>query len=296
MYICPKCKRPHSEDEFHESRFCSNCGKFLSSSNKRFSPEPIISEDVKKSIAEFVVGWYKNYIKENPELEMTFLDKIDGSNSNGRIEILLLGRLFSTYRLKEENALEIWRKVRTWFMEERYSYREVFEKMNTAGLMKFTNKLREIGFPEDPEKFVNQIKLTIRRLESPDGEVEFKRKDTWRETVKSLAGSLRGTGIKQKAFWIFRVLKQTGEWEDIPGKYCCVSDKHVKFFLKKLSFVLDPEGDLFYNSRIMWNYFNEPFEERFYDLPVFRFARIHKCARCKLESCDLGNLMKCAKN
>jgi hypothetical protein len=296
MYICPKCKRPHSEDEFRESRFCINCGKFLFSSNKRVSPESITPGDNKKNIAEFVVKWYKNYIKENPEQEITFLSEIDASTSDGKIEIILLGRLFSQYRLKEEDALEIWRKVKTWFLEENYSYREIFEKKNAPGLLKLENKLLRIGFPGDPKKFVNQIKLAIRRLESPNGEIELKKKDRWKEAVESLAGSLRGTGIKQKAFWIFRVLKQIGEWEDIPGEYCCVSDKHVKSFLKKLSFVKRPDEDLFYNSRVIWNYFNEPFEERYYDLPVFRFARVHKCAQCKIASCNLDNLMKCAKN
>jgi len=35
VYICPKCGRPHSADEFRESRFCRHCGKFLTSSHKR---------------------------------------------------------------------------------------------------------------------------------------------------------------------------------------------------------------------------------------------------------------------
>ena len=30
IYVCRKCKRPHSSEEFNESRFCRNCGKFLS--------------------------------------------------------------------------------------------------------------------------------------------------------------------------------------------------------------------------------------------------------------------------
>jgi len=28
--ICFKCSRSHTVDEYHESRFCRNCGKFLS--------------------------------------------------------------------------------------------------------------------------------------------------------------------------------------------------------------------------------------------------------------------------
>ena len=29
VYVCRKCGRPHSSEEFNESRFCRNCGKFL---------------------------------------------------------------------------------------------------------------------------------------------------------------------------------------------------------------------------------------------------------------------------
>ena len=35
VYVCPKCGRPHSAEEFKESRFCLSCGKFLTRSNKR---------------------------------------------------------------------------------------------------------------------------------------------------------------------------------------------------------------------------------------------------------------------
>lgn len=35
VYICPKCGRPHSTEEFRQSRFCRNCGKFLTSSDKQ---------------------------------------------------------------------------------------------------------------------------------------------------------------------------------------------------------------------------------------------------------------------
>lgn len=37
-YICRKCGRPHSYDEFEESRFCRHCGKFLALTDRR-SPE-----------------------------------------------------------------------------------------------------------------------------------------------------------------------------------------------------------------------------------------------------------------
>lgn len=35
IYVCPNCGRPHSPEEFDESRFCHHCGKFLTSSDRR---------------------------------------------------------------------------------------------------------------------------------------------------------------------------------------------------------------------------------------------------------------------
>ena len=70
---------------------------------------------------------------------------------------------------------------------------------------------------------------------------------------------------------------------------------HVKAFLKKNGFVSDPEEDLFLNSRILWEYFNEPFEEKLYDLPVFRFARNHGCKKCGVIECNLRLVENCAR-
>jgi len=39
VYVCPECGRPHTSEEFGESRFCSHCGKFLSSRDKRVVEE-----------------------------------------------------------------------------------------------------------------------------------------------------------------------------------------------------------------------------------------------------------------
>ena len=33
VFICRKCGRPHFSEEYDESRFCRNCGKFLSPQN-----------------------------------------------------------------------------------------------------------------------------------------------------------------------------------------------------------------------------------------------------------------------
>ena len=34
LYFCPKCRRPHTTAEYRDSRFCRECGKFLTSRNR----------------------------------------------------------------------------------------------------------------------------------------------------------------------------------------------------------------------------------------------------------------------
>lgn len=253
------------------------------------------SSDDKRKIAELVVNWYKDYVKENQEIEEIYLDEINVSNSDGRIELILLARLFSQYMLREEKAIEIWKQLRKWFPMEGLGYREIFERKNKLGVEKFQHKLSELGFPGNALELVLNLELAINRLEAPTGEIEFQKKESWKKTVESVVDSLRGTGIRQKAFLLFRVLKQTGEWRDIPGEYCCVSDVHVKAFLKKNGFVSDPEEDLFLNSRILWEYFNDPFDEKSYDLPVFRFARNHGCKKCRVNECNTKLVENCTR-
>ena len=166
--------------------------------------------DAKKKIAELVVNWYREYIRKNQEVEEIFLDEIDVSSSDGRIELIFLARLFSQYMLREEKAIEIWNELRKWFPEEGFGYREIFERRNKLGVERFQHKLSELGFPGNALELVLDLELAIGRLETPSGEIEFQKKENWKKTVESVADSLRGTGIRQKAFWLFRVLKQTG--------------------------------------------------------------------------------------
>ena len=249
--------------------------------------------DTLREIALFVLDWYKDYGKENLEPEMLFLDELDMSQPEGRFEVLLLARLFSEYRMKEENAIEIWKEIKSWFHERGYSYQEVFAGENPDGLEQLSNLLVELSFPGDLSRFADQMELLMTRLQT--GKIQFAKRGTWAKTVKALEMAFKGTGIRQKAFWVYRVLKQTGEWDDIPGKFCCVSDRHVKAFLRKSGFVSDPEEDLFLNSRIMWRYFNEQFEARYYDLPVFRFSREHGCARCNAAKCSIDRMRRCVE-
>ena len=255
----------------------------------------ITSFSEKRRIADSVFKWYKEYTRNNREIEESFLGEINAKTNDGRIELILLARLFSEYRLREEKAIEIWNELRKWFHHEGLGYTEIFRNQNNLGVAKFRSKLSVLGFPGNAFDLMSNLELAMDRLESENGEIEFEKKDNWKDTVENLAGSFRGTYIKQKAFWLFRVLKQIGEWSDIPGEYCCVSDVHVKEFLRKTGFVSDPEADLFLNSKIIWEYFNDPFDEKLYDLAVFRFARNHGCKECKATECNSRLVENCAR-
>jgi len=249
----------------------------------------------KSRIANLVFNWYKEYSKDNPEIEKTFLTEINVKTNDGRIELVLLARLFSEYRLREEKALDIWDKLREWFRLEGLGYVEILRNKNEFGVAKFRGKLSELGFPGNAFDLMDNLDLAMDRLESENGEIEFKKKDNWKNTVENLSDSLRGTGIRQKVFWLSRVLKQIGEWSDIPGEYCCVSDVHVKEFLRKTGYISDPEADLFLNSKVIWEHFNEPFSEKLYDLAVFRFARNHGCKNCRVTECNSALVEDCAR-
>ena len=46
IYVCPKCGRPHSLEEFNESYFCRHCETFLTYGNRR-----VLEEDKRNAIA-----------------------------------------------------------------------------------------------------------------------------------------------------------------------------------------------------------------------------------------------------
>lgn len=45
IYVCPKCRRLHSLEEFRKSRFCRHCGKFLTLNDRRLLQEHERSEE-----------------------------------------------------------------------------------------------------------------------------------------------------------------------------------------------------------------------------------------------------------
>lgn len=81
VYVCPECGRPHTSEEFGESRFCSHCGKFLSSRDKRVVEEAatkkekiLKTNDVKESIE-------KTYrLIQRSILQYTLIDSLEVVN------------------------------------------------------------------------------------------------------------------------------------------------------------------------------------------------------------------------
>lgn len=59
VYFCSKCSRPHSREEYSESRFCRHCGKFLTSRDKR-----VLEQGSTKKEKIFKLGDVENRIEK----------------------------------------------------------------------------------------------------------------------------------------------------------------------------------------------------------------------------------------
>jgi len=267
------------------SRFCLTCGTSL----VRTYVESSIEKEKKKRIAKYIVTWYEDWRRSHRELEETMLEEIDATTCQGRFEIILLATLFSEYGVTEERAHDIWVHIKSWFQKNYLDYVEVFVGDDARGLAELKNESANLRIPP---KFLINMAATSRNLLKHGGELNnLVVEDGWVATINNLRSTMRG--VDQKAFWIARIMRQKGMW-NIPGEYCCVSDSHVKALLQKTGFIVSTE-DLFHNSRIMWEHFNQPFSQKYYDLSVFRYARSKGCKYCNFLKCGLETLGKCLR-
>ena len=159
----------------------------------------ITSFSEKRRIADSVFKWYKEYTRNNPEIEETFLGEINVKTNDGRIELILLARLFSQYMLREEKAIEIWNELRKWFHQEGLGYTEIFRKQNNLGVAKFRSKLSVLGFPGNSFDLMGNLELAIDRLESENGEIEFEKKDNWKVTWRILQVPFEVLALNRKS-------------------------------------------------------------------------------------------------
>lgn len=275
---------------------CDSCFKEIRKKNEGSS-----TDEEKKAKADYVIKWYEKWLETHSELERDMLKEINVENLEGRFEVIMLGTLFSEYIMKEERAFRLWNNIKRWFNERNYDYLEVLSGRDVTRLNEFEKYGLSISLPS---RFTKKMKTTIHKLGAYGNDLNnLFSHNKWKATIRQIQDTCQG--INQKAFWITRVMKQKGAWE-IPSEFCCVSDSHVKAFLKKTGFVYDA-SDLFYNSKVIWEYFNQGRPRESFDLSIFRFARertIHlnnkqqrrQCKHCSTQQCSLENMMKCTEN
>jgi hypothetical protein len=253
------------------------------------------TDSEKKAIADYVLLWYGKFREKHSELEEIVLKEINVEDLAGRFEVILLATLFSLYMMEETRAFNIWRKITRWFKEKEIQYSDVFANSATKELDDFKDAYQIFGVSSsfmEASNFLKYIKKSSFQLTYYKNDLNnLVVPNNWRGTIIRMQNTL--TGVSQKAFWIARVMKQKGAW-DVPGKYCCVSDSHVKAFLRKAGFVVNVD-DLFYNSSVMWKFFNEGRLKNYYDIPVFRFARepSFRCKKCDRKLCTIKMMKKC---
>ena len=241
-------------------------------------------DDEKVKIAEYVYNEYEELREEFGDLELDLLKQVKVDTASGRFDMVFLATLFSGWAMREEVAYSIWRQTVKRFQKgdkDLYSYLKGLSKTQIGQFSK------KYGIPP---KIASNIWETAKNLSKNNGDLNgLLDEDSWRRTLDRIASNCKG--VSQKAFWVTRVMRQKGVW-GVPGQYCCVSDSHNKAFLMKTGFIKS-EGNLFYNSQVMWKYFNEPFKNHYYDLPVFRFARDHHCKKCHYKICNLEQMSNC---
>lgn len=280
---CSRCKVLY--DVVTEKRFCDECGSFLE--RHYYEPDEPVEfplDDEKLLIAEYVYTQYEETRSEYGDLELDLLNQLKVDTPSNRFDAIFLATLFSGWAMREERAYSIWQHVINRFREADSSLYSYLIGLSRSQLDFFSTSYGV------PPKIASNIWETAKKLREYNGDLNgLVDENSWRRTLDKIKSNCKG--VSQKAFWITRVMRQKGVW-DVPGHYCCVSDSHNKAFLMKTGFIKS-EADLFYNSKVMWNYFNKPFKNHYYDLPVFRFGRNHYCKKCPSKICNYEKLSQC---
>lgn len=258
-------------------------------------------EDGLLNLATRIYCWYRKWLERNVEPEVDVISDIDLTRPEGRFELLILARLFNN-RLREERAIEYFKKLKQWALSKGFSYQIGNDKVGMIDI----NIIKNIGHDlhkEFQDLVMNEFcDLPVsKRLKNYEGFIccarEFSKKDL-KDYVYEVNGGdlldiifrrLGKCGIYVKSFLIIREMHRAGVWvlnqEDL--WMCCVPDSKVRHFLNKNGFVPQEymiKEDQKYTpqqlknySKIIWKYFNEPFEKRYFDLPIFRYVKV--CAR-----------------
>lgn len=248
--------------------------------------------------AKWILQWYKEWLKENTEPESDVIKTIDLGKPQGRFELLILARLFNN-RLKEEKAIDYLKALKQWFLNKGHVYLAKNRQVGMIDIDVVRNPRHSLhdGFKTIITNGFLDLPVWVRNL-NYRGFVccaqEFSETDLIRYTEDVSVGDLsdviwvrlKKCGIYVKSFLIIREMYKAGIWklsnEDL--WMCCVPDSKVRTYLNDMGFVREEHRiernqreytlpQLKQYSKIIWKYFNEPFEDRYFDLPIFRYLK-----------------------
>jgi len=262
------------------------------------SSETEVNDAALLNVARHIYGWYKEWLREHIEPENDIMRSIDLTKPEGRFELLILARLFNN-RLKEEKAIEYFRTLKQWGFGKGFSYQAENKKvgMIDINMVKNTDHILHEEFRTIIMNELLDLPVSV-RVANYKGFIccakAFSQKDLKDyinevnngDLLDVISRKLRSCGIFVKSFLIVREMYKAGVW-DLNQKdlwMCCVPDSKIRNYLNNMGFVPKEhrieKGQSDYDllqlkqySKVVWRYFNEPFEEKYFDLPLFRYLK-----------------------
>jgi len=261
------------------------------------SVEMRTNESALKSKARFIYEWYRDWLRKNVEPEDDVMKTIDLHKLEGRFELIVLARLFNNY-IAEEKVIEHFRMFKRWFCQKSFSCKINYDSVGVIdySILKDAhhqvNKEFERLFLDrcpktktfDPDKNYSDLVANAIAFSNQDLLHYTNETNDRRDLLDVITGKLQG--IKVKSFLIVREMYKARLWnikkQDL--WMCCVPDSKVRNYLNDNGFIPKEyrieKGQRGYTlqqlkeySKIIWKYFNEPFEERYFDLPIFRYLK-----------------------
>jgi len=140
VYVCRRCKKVHSPEEFNESRYCRDCGTFLSQSNK-------------KSVDYLSITCTDEYLKKEDILNL--VRKHDEENIWWIEQEKIVGdELKTTMKLSKDNLL----RIIEWKFESNALVKKVqlnrAKKLDGNQLENVSNQVFNLDTNHDREKIL----------------------------------------------------------------------------------------------------------------------------------------------
>jgi len=253
------------------------------------------NETALKNKAKFIYEWYREWLKENKEPEADVIRAIDLSKPEGRFELIVLARLFNN-NLKEEKAIKYFNIFKQYFLSKGFSYYIENRKVGMIDInvvkdtshnihKEFRNLVMSILPPKMRNANYNGF-ICCAHAFSQNDLIDYKNETDNKDLLNTIEEKLRKCGIFVKSFLIVREMYKAKVWnlnkEDL--WMCCVPDSKVRGFLNDMGVIPKKyrieKGQKEYDlsqlkeySKMIWKFFNEPFEEKFFDLPIFRYLK-----------------------